>query len=64
LKANLYLLKVALALKLSRLGFNVAICHRCGKIFERTEDGEKLCMEYKAKTKNFNNIPSFSDLKC
>jgi hypothetical protein len=40
LRANLFLLKVALAIKLSRLGFDAALCHRCGKIFERTEAGE------------------------
>jgi len=30
-------------LKLSKLGFDAAICHNCGKIFERTKAGETLC---------------------
>jgi len=51
LKANLFLLKVALALKLSRLGFDAALCHRCGRIFERTEAGETLCQECKSTLK-------------
>ncbi|MCS7114253.1 MAG: hypothetical protein RMJ15_02570 [Nitrososphaerota archaeon] len=50
MEANIYLLKVALALKLSRLGFNVAICHCCGKIFDRADDGETLCNECKTYT--------------
>ncbi|MEM3580904.1 MAG: hypothetical protein QXH40_03950 [Candidatus Bathyarchaeia archaeon] len=51
MKTNLYLLKVALALKLSGLGFNVGICHRCGKIFDRTEESETLCKECKTHQK-------------
>jgi len=51
LKANLYLLKAVLILKLSKLGFDAAICHNCGKIFERTKAGETLCRECKTTLK-------------
>jgi rRNA maturation endonuclease Nob1 len=41
---NIFLLKAALSIKLSKLGFDVAICHNCGRIFDKTK-GETLCKD-------------------
>jgi predicted amidophosphoribosyltransferase len=57
---------VALAIKLSKLGFDAAICHNCGKIFERTEVGETLCQECKTTLKQekpTHSLPSFLNIK-
>ncbi|MBS7633780.1 hypothetical protein KEJ15_09270 [Candidatus Bathyarchaeota archaeon] len=39
---NIFLLKAALTIKLSKLGFDAGICHNCGRIFEKTK-GKTLC---------------------
>jgi len=57
---------VALILKLSELGFDAAICHNCGKIFERTEAGETICQECKTTLKQeklTHSLPSFLNIK-
>jgi len=41
---NLFLAKTAVIMKLSKMGFDVAICHNCGKIFEKTK-GRTLCKD-------------------
>ncbi|MGC8895704.1 MAG: hypothetical protein ACP5LB_02900 [Candidatus Bathyarchaeia archaeon] len=41
---NLFLLKAVLTIQLSKLGLDVAICHKCGKIFMKT-DGTTICKE-------------------
>jgi predicted amidophosphoribosyltransferase len=43
-KTSLFLAKKAVIMKLSKIGFDTAICPKCGKIFEKAE-GRTLCKD-------------------